>query len=218
MIKKSLPNFITCLNLTCGLLAIFSNDLKLGVFLIILGGIFDVFDGLLARALKVSSSIGKELDSLADIVSFGVAPAVLYYKAFAFEGQWWYLLGPIFLVVAGALRLARFNTTESSSTYFEGLAIPASGLMVCGLVYASEEVNLNFLLFIIIALSLASLNISSIKMFSFKQFGMAKVKVYFGIVVLAVIASLFFVPFLSLTVGLGVYILLAIMNSFTPVD
>lgn len=209
MIKKSIPNFITCLNLTCGLLAIMSNEVKLGVYLIILGGIFDVFDGLVARALKVNSRIGKDLDSLADIVSFGVAPALLFFRAYAAEGNYFYYLGPILIVVAGALRLARFNNSESSSDYFEGLAIPASGLMLCGLVLGAEYMSLSLLPFLIISVILGTLNVSSIKMFSFKQFNQGTVKTYFAIIFILAIVVFIWAPILALASSIGSYIMIA---------
>ncbi|WP_235295824.1 CDP-diacylglycerol--serine O-phosphatidyltransferase [Portibacter marinus] len=217
MIKQNIPNFLTCLNLTCGLLAIMSGDLDIGVYLVIAGGIFDVFDGMVARALNVSSPIGGELDSLADVVTFGVAPAILYYKAFAGAGQWWFLLGPICIVVAGAVRLARFNVTESKSNFFEGLAIPASGLTLCGLVYARfflTGLSLNFLPFLFIAIGLALLNVSSIKMFSFKQFGSSKVKIYFAVIAGAGLLSLLLMPRLTIAVLMITYIFLAVINGF----
>ena len=213
MIRKSIPNLITCLNLTCGVLAIMSNDLVMGVYLIILAGIFDIFDGLVARILKVSSIIGKELDSLADIVSFGVAPAILFYKAFAIQENNFYLLGPILIAMAGALRLARFNTSESTTTYFEGLAIPASGLMLCGLVYGADIISLSLFFFLLISIILAALNVSSIKMFSFKQFGQKLVKTYFGIILIIGVAVLIWQPSLALSAIIGSYIAIACMDS-----
>ncbi|GLR20000.1 hypothetical protein GCM10007940_46160 [Portibacter lacus] len=180
-----------------------------------MGGIFDVFDGLVARALNVSSKIGGELDSLADIISFGVAPAILFYKAFANEDQWIYLLGPIFIVVGGALRLARFNTTESKTSYFEGLAIPASGLVLCGLVFGAEDltfINGNILIFLAIAICLSLLNVSTISMFSFKQFGMKRVKFYFGLIIVLGILCAVFYPLLVIVVTLLAYIALAVID------
>lgn len=214
MIRKSIPNLITCLNLTCGVLAIMSHNLEFAVYLIILAGIFDIFDGLVARMLKVSSIIGKELDSLADIVSFGVAPAILFYKAFAIEENNFYLLGPILIAVAGALRLARFNTAESTTTYFEGLAIPASGLMLCGFVYGADQISLSLFFFLLISIALAALNVSSIQMFSFKQFNQNLVKAYFGLILIIGIATLSWKPSLALATIIGSYILIACLDSF----
>ncbi len=218
MIKRNIPNLLTCLNLTCGLLAIMTDDLELGVYLVIAGGIFDVFDGLSARILSVSSKIGGELDSLADVVSFGVAPAILFYKAFAISGQWWYLLGPIFIVLAGAIRLARFNVSESKSSYFEGLAIPATGLLLCGLVYARDLLpwmGQFFWIYLLTASLLASLNVSTFKLFSFKQFGETKIKVYFAIIAVIGLICAFLEPTLCLAVLLSSYILIAVANSFS---
>jgi len=164
---KHLPNLLTLGNLFCGCIAIayiFSAQpylsmnladhsgmpswqwvygayqLYLGSFFILIAAVFDLFDGLTARALKVFSPIGKDLDSLADVVSFGVAPAAILFKLLwdilsaeknAFDIN---MLGmaPAFLLACfAALRLAKFNiTSDSQKSYFIGLPTPAAGLFV----------------------------------------------------------------------------------------
>lgn len=222
MIKKSIPSLITCLNLICGLLAILSDDLRIGVGLIVLGGIFDVFDGFVARMLGVTTEIGAQLDSLADVVSFGVAPAILFYRAFEGDGSLISLLGPIFIVSAGALRLARFNTTESSSSYFEGLAIPATGLFFCGLVISkyygdsiSEIISKSFYITTSIAALMAVLNVSKIKMFSLKQLSSSNlVKSYFTILVLTAVFLFIYLPYSSLAIIILAYVVFALIDHF----
>lgn len=145
-IIKQIPNFITTLNLSSGVLAtIFAIDGHLiwaGIF-ICLASIFDFLDGLAARALKAYSETGKQLDSLSDLVSFGVAPGAILFTLLEFSlfgknqpiheigAQWyeWLILGTAFLIpVFGAIRLARFNAFSSNETFFRGLAIPSNGI------------------------------------------------------------------------------------------
>lgn len=221
MIKKSIPSFITSLNLACGVLAIITSDLRTGVFLIFLAAIFDVFDGGAARILNAMSPLGKELDSLADIVSFGVAPAIVYYKAIGIENNLIYL-APIFISIGGALRLARFNVKSTSEKYFEGMAIPATGLFICGIViaiYYSEPIIIKLFSidFIVVSFGMlmAILNISNLKMFSLKQLGTVKiVKFYFiSLIITGILLSLF-LPLLAIPLVLTMYILLSVLDHY----
>ena len=225
MISKSIPSFITLLNLSCGLLAILLADPRLGVILILLGAILDVFDGLFARMLNAHSELGKQLDSLADMVTFGVAPAYLYYLYIEGDNSMMSLLGPIFLVAAGALRLARFNIAESESNYFEGLAIPATAIFICGMVWANLHDQLisniamsNYLFSTILAVALAMLNVSKIRMFSFKQFVIKKVKIYFGILLIASVLLLIFIPFSALPIIIILYVFLSLLDHYVVIS
>lgn len=115
----------------------------IGSLLILLAAIFDVLDGFAARALKVFSPIGKDLDSLADIVSFGVAPSMILFKMlwgaymsepYAMDVNMWLMLPAFVTVCAGAIRLARFNNTNTEQkNHFIGMPIPASGLFIASL-------------------------------------------------------------------------------------
>lgn len=143
-IFKNTPNLITCLNLLSGCLAcIFSfksNELfgslqgyQLVFILIGVAAIFDFCDGASARILKAYSNMGKELDSLADLVSFGLAPALLMFNTmnvFNDEAVWSYFA--LYIAIMGALRLARFNVDDSQATSFRGLPIPANALFWIG--------------------------------------------------------------------------------------
>lgn len=145
------PNFITTLNLVSGCLAVFFGaDGQLGwasVFIFI-AAVFDFMDGFAARLLNAYSDIGKELDSLADLVSFGLAPATLVFAMleltlfgvnrpiFEIEGtpsQWIVLFTTLLIPVAGAFRLAKFNTDTRQSESFLGLPIPANALFFASL-------------------------------------------------------------------------------------
>lgn len=129
--KKSIPGFITSLNLFFGFVSIietFNGELKNALLCIIIAMILDATDGRIARFLNVEGEFGKELDSLADIVTFGVAPSIMLYESclsqFGVEGL---IISAIF-PVCGALRLAKFNTeTYKSVNYFVGLPITVAG-------------------------------------------------------------------------------------------
>ncbi|MFH1668902.1 MAG: CDP-diacylglycerol--serine O-phosphatidyltransferase [Candidatus Woesearchaeota archaeon] len=131
----NIPNIVTLGNLAAGVLSIFlalSGQFSLAAAFIILAVVFDGLDGTVARHLKMTSALGKELDSLCDLVSFGVAPAVFafQYTRQAYTGWAIYLAVTIYIlfVIAGALRLARFNL--KSLDHFEGMPITANGIIV----------------------------------------------------------------------------------------
>ena len=161
-IKKHIPNAITCCNLLCGVLAIVEASYQMftqALLLLLLAALFDFFDGFAARVLKAYSPLGKELDSLADMVSFGVAPALagFFYIRTALPFSvirsefishssnptlsiWTYLILtiiPFFMAAFSALRLAKFNNDTRQSENFIGLATPA-----CAILYLSSIVLL----------------------------------------------------------------------------
>ena len=137
--KKHIPNSITCCNLISGCIATgfaFAGNIKVALLLIIIGAVFDFFDGMLARLLNVSSPIGKQLDSLADVITFGLAPStiifsqlhVMSYPTFL-EPLRDYLPYAAFIMAAfSALRLAKFNLDERQALGFIGLPTPANAL------------------------------------------------------------------------------------------
>ena len=127
---RKIPNIITLCNATCGIIAILLGNPILGAYLVMLAMILDAADGLAARALNVKSDLGKQLDSLADLISFGVAPAYLYYSLFNDVES---LLACIFYVLSALFRLAKFNTTDTMRD-FNGLPSPAAAGMVTGYV------------------------------------------------------------------------------------
>ena len=150
MIKRHIPNSITCCNLICGCMAVgcaFYGQYHYAVALIVLGAVFDFFDGMAARALGVSSPIGKELDSLADCITFGFAPAaivsgLLRLAPLPIENETVTLVLPYlaFIIAAfSALRLAKFNLDERQSTKFYGLTNPANALFWSVLAVGTHE-------------------------------------------------------------------------------
>ena len=144
MLKKHIPNTITCLNLISGSIATywaFQGDYQLALLFIIIGAVFDFFDGMTARLLHVSSPIGKELDSLADDITFGFAPSAI---VFSFLSPLTSHISPLipylaFVMAAfSALRLAKFNLDERQALGFIGLPTPANALFWGSLVVGLE--------------------------------------------------------------------------------
>jgi len=132
-VVKSIPNLLTIGNLVCGVLSItlnMSGLIMLSSIFIFIAAIFDLLDGRVARKLKVNSEFGVELDSLADIVSFGVAPALLFHSISA--PSILTSLAFILFPTMGALRLAKFSAKPTIG-YFKGLPIPAAGLPLAGM-------------------------------------------------------------------------------------
>ena len=137
-LKKHFPNAITCANLFSGCIGIvlaFKGELVAAAYAIFLSAIFDFFDGLASRVLKSFSGIGKELDSLADMVSFGVLPAVIMYQLFL-EGtqidkiSTWLNFIAFLIPVFSALRLAKFNVDTRQAENFIGLPTPANAILI----------------------------------------------------------------------------------------
>jgi CDP-diacylglycerol---serine O-phosphatidyltransferase len=185
MIKRNLPNALTLGNLLCGCLAIqqlLSGHAEWAPWLMLASGILDFFDGMLARALNVFSDIGKDLDSLADTVSFGVLPGFMAYyliaQAQGFENPQSLNLNELFpsviaflIPVLSAYRLANFNHDTRQSSSFIGLATPANGFFWAGLFYlviVLDELSPSYILLASIALISALMLNASIPMFSFK--------------------------------------------------
>lgn len=241
MIRKLIPNLFTLLNLALGFCAIIcflsdeqrvlffnpeTNDLEvrffsapiiLGTIFIMLASVVDLFDGFLARLLNSTSLLGKELDSLSDVVSFGVAPGLLLYKMLQTSFATHYLNTPLifFLPVlifpcAIAYRLAKFNIDDSQSTIFKGMPSPAAGLCVVGLPWATylpasilQWVYNPFIIYLII-LVLSYFVVSNYPMMSLKMGGLRNIKKSWAI-------------YLLVLVGIASFILLSVI-SFTHIN
>jgi len=158
---KYIPNTITALNLICGVLSIFfisRGDIIWASYLIFLAAIFDFMDGFAARLLNAYSDLGKELDSLADLISFGLAPSFIIMHEIAdamgltmqfsfHETSPFHLILlflPLLLVVTTAFRLARFNNDPAQEEKFLGLPSPASGLFFASLPLVRNYLELSF--------------------------------------------------------------------------
>lgn len=150
--KKHIPNSVTCLNLFSGCLGIvfaFQGNLIWAAYAILLSALFDFLDGMLARLLKAYSDIGKELDSLADMVSFGVLPSVIVYQLFLRAPQEsgipiWLNYTAFLIAVFSALRLAKFNIDTRQAENFIGLPTPANAMLIASFPFILESSNTFF--------------------------------------------------------------------------
>ena len=187
MVTKHIPNFLTLCNLSCGCLGIvfsFKGDLQTGAVMIWAGAMFDFFDGFAARMLKKLSPIGKDLDSLADLITFCFLPGTILYMMIGQNPEYQILpFTGYMLVVFGALRLAKFNNDTRQSESFYGLPVPAAAIFVSAYPYFNMELLPGFASFITnpytligTAVLLSMLMVSDIKLMSlkFKSFGFTK--------------------------------------------
>lgn len=232
-IKQNIPNFLTCCNLLCGCFAIvqvFEGNLNWAAYLIGIAAIFDFFDGFAARLLKVSSAIGKDLDSLADMITFGVVPGLIMYKliflvylsangniSFELIEQKLSLCYVAFLIpVFSAIRLAKFNNDTRQSESFIGLPTPANAIFIGSLVLISKDYPDRFtpeilcLLSILLSLLLvAPLPLFALKFKSFKFKGNEIRYIFLGLS-LVLLASL---KIIGIPLIIIAYILLSLVNN-----
>lgn len=197
MIAKSIPNLFTIGNLFLGILSIifvFNERPDLASIMVIVAMLTDGLDGRVARALNVQSDFGKELDSLSDVISFGVAPAfIVYVVAFQdLNSATGWIVTAIF-PICGAMRLARFNTnTGGKSGYFVGLPIPAAGGILSTLALFHQDLGAYAM--IAGTLILSFLMVSNMKYPNFKKLGIPRAAIWVTpiIVVMAVILAVLF--------------------------
>ena len=227
VIRNNIPNAITSLNLLCGCLACIAafhcfdamcgtalKGYQCAFILIALAAVADFCDGLVARALHAVSNIGAELDSLADLVSFGLAPAMVLYNMMLGHGAGHWALLAMLLPVFGALRLARFNVDPNQSTVFTGLPIPANAIFWIGFLawYAMHPVPLWVVILLIVALSL--LMVCNLRMFSLKMHNLTSLREnwaqYLQILASVVLVAVLKLPGLAAVIAL--YVLLSIIK------
>ena len=245
-IKAFIPNFITLLNLLCGSIAVIfavNNHFIFAAFFVFLGIFFDFFDGLLARKLNVQSELGLQLDSLADMVTSGLVPGIVLFKllelasnskaittidtwseTMEWSGYHFNLLPFIglFVTLASAYRLARFNIDEDQQSYFKGLPTPANALLILSLPLILEFQNNDLINSIIlnkwflIALTILSCYIlnSPVKLFAlkFKNWSFKPNAVRYIFIILSVVL-LIVLHFAAIPVVILLYILLSLFNN-----
>ncbi|MCM3711804.1 CDP-diacylglycerol--serine O-phosphatidyltransferase [Sporosarcina luteola] len=156
-IKGQVANAITITNLSFGIIAIIliARDLgHMSLVFIFLAALFDRFDGMAARHFHSESLFGKELDSLSDIVSFGVAPALLIYMTDLSSMLWVGIAATVFYIAAGAIRLARYNVKEFDGSFY-GLPITAAGVVLTLSYFLSPYIGPPFFVIIMVVLGLA---------------------------------------------------------------
>lgn len=225
-IKSNIPNAITCLNLLSGCVAcIFAfhsqetfgtlKGYELVYILIGAAAVFDFCDGAAARLLHATSSIGKELDSLSDLISFGVAPAMLMYNTmYHFNGGEFTAFAALMIAIFGAVRLARFNVDDRQTDTFIGLPIPANAIFWIGVCALINQYGYPGDIVAIAALTFMSLfMVAPIKMYSLKfhNFGFREnYKRY--LIIFSAIAFVIFLGVSGLTWTIVIYILLSVFS------
>lgn len=231
---KHIPNTLTLVNLICGVVAIVlasGGYLAIAAVWIGVAAFFDLMDGMLARLLKVQSEIGKQLDSLSDLVSFGVAPAMIMYYLIKQSNQLPSLevrhievmpFIALIIPVCSAIRLAKFNLFDYNIKHFVGLPTPANAIFIASfplIVWQltidniAVQIILNFYFLLIITVLLSLLMVSKIKLFSlkFENYNFVSNKMrYFFIGTSILLFSIF--NFLSIPMIVSLYILLSIIN------
>jgi CDP-diacylglycerol--serine O-phosphatidyltransferase len=227
---KHLPNFITLLNLLCGSLAVTLALLghpATASYLIIAGYFFDVMDGLAARLLRVQTAIGKELDSLADIITFGLAPSAILFQLGLPEGGFDALIEgnlgktilafiPFLLTISAGFRLAKFNVDERQTDRFIGVPTPANGIMALALPlilryqpdgFVAGWIESGYLV-PVYSLVVSYLMISPLKLYSLKIKGMSwDTNKYAYLAILLAILFLTAFGFTGIFLGVPVYLI-----------
>ncbi len=234
--KKQIPNFITLCNLMAGSVAIMmilDDKPGVAVILVLIAAVLDFLDGTAARLLNATSEVGKQLDSLADIVSFGLVPAAFIYKILLFQmdvlpgDSIWnspvvsllIFISVLIVPVFSAIRLARFNIQKDGDTTFLGLPTPAHALFWTGIYYDmiingsfyGQEVSISFIL--IIMLVLAVMMITPLKMISLKFKTLSfKANLFRYLILITGLVLIVFLMVPGLSVVIVTYILLSLVR------
>ena len=226
--RRHIPNTITCCNLLSGCVAAmyaFEGAYPLAFAFIIAGAVFDFFDGLTARALKVSSPIGKELDSLADVITFGFAPAAMVFSWLRECADVNLDMFPAFvmpfaaflLAAFSALRLAKFNVDERQTSSFIGLPTPANALFWGGLILGSHDIVVvnpyGWMLVLALVLLFSYLLVAEIPMFSlkFKSLTWKANRIAYTFLIVSIVL-LILLDLNGLSAVIGWYIILSVLT------
>ena len=223
---RFIPNTITCFNLFCGCLSIvfaFQGKLDFSAYFILLAAVFDFLDGFVARWLKAYSELGKQLDSLADMVSFGVAPAsIMYALLLSAVGMlsfgWLIALSAYVIAVFSGLRLAKFNIDTRQSDSFIGLPTPANAIFITSLAFISLSDN-HFLtdsIFLLLSVTIvfSLLLVAELPLFSlkFKSFEWKSNKIrYFFVLISGLI--LLILHWTGLSIVILLYIIISLITN-----
>jgi CDP-diacylglycerol--serine O-phosphatidyltransferase len=211
---RQIPNLLTSLNLVCGaagIINLFQGDYTNTIFFILLCGVFDFFDGFAARLLKVSGPFGKELDSLADMVSFGLLPALyLYQLSEGLGNEQWVSYSALLVAAFSGIRLAKFNLDDQQSDKFIGLPTPANAILLT--TFAQLPIHLIPSEGLILATSIISaiLLIAPVEMLAlkFKNFDF-KTNVFRYLLMIMAVALVVLTGWLALPLLIPVYIFLS---------
>jgi CDP-diacylglycerol---serine O-phosphatidyltransferase len=214
-----IPNFITCLNLFSGCVAVllaFKANYQGAFIAILVAAVFDFFDGFAARLLKAYSPMGKELDSLADMVSFGLAPGIIVYSLLTEANVCEWLPYLAFLIpVFSGLRLAKFNIDDRQTSSFIGMPTPANAIFWSGLAFSYSTLLVqNYWALIILTVAFSYLLVAEIPMFALKVKNLAwkdnQIQYIFLIVTVALLAVFQLNAFAPI---IGWYILLSVITA-----
>lgn len=227
-IKKHIPNIITLLNLFCGCIAVIyvsKSQFEMAFFFVSLGIFLDFFDGFFARLFKVSSPLGLQLDSLADMVTSGVAPGYVMYQLLATGSGWSSPVIPFlgFIITLGSCyRLANFNIDTRQTDSFIGLPTPANALFILSLplikMYSTsfllDEILTDHGILLVITVFSAYILNAEIPLFSLKikNFSFKKYKLQVGFLVLSLLFLIFF-DYLAIPLVIITYVLLSVINN-----
>ncbi len=213
--KKHIPNILTSLNLAIGSAGIFyvlTTDYNYAFYFVIVAGVFDFLDGFAARLLNVKSEMGKELDSLADMVSFGLLPAFYMMKMLDNSSEFYWI--GLLIAIFSALRLAKFNLDDSQLDSFEGLPTPANAIMLTSLLYLGYQLPELTLIGIVLMSSLLLVSKLRLIALKFRSFGWrgneARWILIIGSILLFLVFRWTFVPLL-----IPFYIVVSILSSVT---
>jgi len=240
-IRKHIPNLLTLLNLLSGTIATIyavNNDLVTAAYFVFLGIFFDFFDGFAARLLKVGGELGKQLDSLADVVTSGVVPGIVLYQLLTSDKSQFSIkniditwgdsnfetlpyIGLLF-TLAAAYRLAKFNIDERQSSSFIGLPTPAATLVVLslplilesGISYTITDIILNKWLLIALTVLLSILMNIEISLFSlkFKNYSWKDNKMKF-LFLISIVILLILLKYLAIPIAILLYVLLSVISN-----
>ena len=234
-IKRNIPNIITLANLTCGLLSIifaFQGNLELAALCIFTGAFFDFFDGLAARLLKVNGDLGKQLDSMADMVTFGVAPGfILFHFMYELSHKVTFInatnknlffpeLIALLIPIFSAYRLANFNIDTRQTSSFIGLPTPALAIFIAAfplIDFNQFPIFINLKLLTIISLVLPLLLIVKMPLFSLKYSNNedlnTRLNIFRVILILSTIILFFVFHFAAIPFIVILYLILSLLNN-----
>ena len=243
MVRKAIPHLFTLSNLFCGCLGVYAaflHQFNAALFFVCLGVFFDFFDGFLARKLGVESTLGVQLDSMADLMTSGLAPGMIMHQLFLLSGvksidvtlhllddfQLIFSLAPLawvaYLIPLGAaVRLAKFNLLTESLPYFRGLPAPACALLIMGLPLLFFHPNLTyfqpyllqpFTLIVFCFIAVFLMNVSW-RMFSFKAKGEKSAYLFPGILLLSAAVLFFFFGVAALSAIILCYLFLSLIKN-----
>ncbi|WP_052036551.1 CDP-diacylglycerol--serine O-phosphatidyltransferase [Tumebacillus flagellatus] len=194
MVRRALPSLFTVGNLFLGIISIivaFKSNFAWAALLVIIGMLLDGLDGRVARALNAQSEFGKELDSLSDVISFGVAPAFIMYGVVLNEIGWIGTVITAVFPICGALRLARFNVATGTPNYFVGLPITAAGGVLATMALYHDAIPAKTIWMPLFMLFLAYLMVSNIKYPNFKKVGVPRSAYYIVPAIIVIVAFVF---------------------------